>query len=67
MYSINSSVVQSYPRDPSVDRQFVLCESCFWSATIFKSKVEENVSRNLGMCPVCFNKDIAIIPIGRDI
>ena len=48
------------------DRKFALCDSCFWSATVFKSKAEKNVSRNLGMCPVCFNKNIAMIPIERD-
>jgi hypothetical protein len=67
MYSINSSsVVQSYSSDPHIDLQFVFCESCFWSATVFKSKAEKNISKNLGTCPVCFNKNIAMIPIERD-
>jgi hypothetical protein len=67
MYSINSSsVVQSYSSSPRIDRQFVFCKSRFWSATVFKSKAEKNVSRNLGMCPVCFNKNIAMISIERD-
>jgi hypothetical protein len=41
MYQINNSLVQDLKLNNSNDRQFALCESCFWSATIFKSKVKK--------------------------
>lgn len=41
------------------NRQFALCESCYWTATIF-TKVEYY------QCPVCQSKDIALIPLNRD-
>jgi hypothetical protein len=43
---------------------FALCESCFWSATIFKSYIQEHKTNT---CPVCFNvNSISLIPLKRD-
>jgi hypothetical protein len=49
----------------STDRHFVLCESCFWSATIFKSdKKQEQI---INTCPVCFNDhSISLILLTKD-
>jgi hypothetical protein len=49
----------------STDRHFALCESCFWSATIFKSgKKQEQI---INTCPACFNENsISLIPLTRD-
>ena len=45
-------------------RQFALCESCFWSATIFKSDIQEHKTNT---CPVCFNDNsISLIPLTKD-
>jgi len=41
------------------NRLFALCESCYWTATIF-TKIENY------QCPVCKTKDIALIPLNRD-
>ena len=41
------------------NRLFALCESCYWTATIFV-KIESY------HCPVCHSKDVALIPISRD-
>ena len=41
------------------NRLFVLCESCYWTATFF-TKIESIE------CPVCQSKDIALIPLNRD-
>jgi hypothetical protein len=41
------------------NRLFALCESCYWTATIF-TKIETY------HCPVCQSKDVALIPLGRD-
>src|SRR5918992_193761 len=35
---------------------FVLCESCFWSATILKMR-EDSV------CPACTNSNVSFIPL----
>jgi hypothetical protein len=47
------------------NRHFALCDSCFWSATIFKSgKKQEQI---INTCPICFNEDsITLIPLTRD-
>jgi hypothetical protein len=41
------------------NRLFALCESCYWTATIF-TKIENY------QCPVCKSKDIALIPLNTD-
>jgi hypothetical protein len=57
-YSVNG-LVGAYN-----DRQFALCESCFWSATIFNS-TQKNV-RMINYCPVCSNNNISLIPLAND-
>ena len=45
-------------------RHFALCESCFWSATIFISDIQEYKTN---ACPVCINDNsISIIPLTKD-
>jgi hypothetical protein len=46
------------------DRQFVLCESCFWSATILRSG-ERNMHIT-SSCPVCSSDNISLIPLTSD-
>ena len=41
------------------NRLFVLCEKCYWTATILK-KVETY------HCPVCHSDEVALIPLGND-
>jgi hypothetical protein len=60
-YSFNPQVESSY-YTPA--RQFVLCESCFWSATIFNPK-QKNVQIN-NSCPVCSSSNISLIPLAND-
>ncbi|HXX96653.1 MAG TPA: hypothetical protein VEL11_06005 [Candidatus Bathyarchaeia archaeon] len=57
-YSVNT-LVEEY-----TNRQFALCESCFWSATIFNSR-QKNV-RTINYCPVCSNNNIFLIPLASD-
>ena len=46
------------------NRHFALCESCFWSTTIFKSYIQEYETNT---CPVCFNDNsISLIPLTKD-
>jgi hypothetical protein len=65
MYPINNSLVQHLNLNNNTDRQFALCGSCFWSATIFKSKVKNTIII-LNKCPICFNRNISLIPLTRD-
>jgi hypothetical protein len=48
----------------NTDHHFVLCESCFWGATIFKS--DKKKERIINTCPVCFNDNsISLIPFAK--
>ena len=57
-------------------RQFALCESCFWCATIFDKVIKEqggyDIERrndNDGLqqiCSTCKNKSISLIPLTKD-
>jgi hypothetical protein len=43
---------------------FVLCQLCFWNATIFKSDLQDHKTNT---CPICFNDNsISLIPLTRD-
>ena len=62
MYSTNNLVVHTVILEKKYDYQnrlFALCESCYWTATIFM-KIEGY------QCPLCQSKDIALIPLNRD-
>jgi len=41
------------------NRSFALCESCYWTATIF-TKIESHV------CPVCRGENLELIPLNLD-
>jgi hypothetical protein len=60
-YSFNAYVQGAY--NPT-DRQFALCESCFWSATILKPK--DNSIRGSGSCPACSKGYVSLIPLTAD-
>jgi hypothetical protein len=52
------------------ERQFAICESCFWCATIFqKLDASSNDSDRLQqqqICSLCENKSISLIPLAKD-
>jgi hypothetical protein len=54
-------IMQSFiPSDLPGTRFFALCESCFWSATVLRTK--ERIS-----CPLCREiKSLSMIPLGTD-
>jgi hypothetical protein len=57
-------LIKSVEYNYTDNRDFALCESCFWSATIFKSATQEHKTNT---CPVCFNDNsISLIPLTRD-
>ncbi len=63
----DSQLIQSveYNIYTSHHRHFALCESCFWSATIFKSdKKQEQI---INTCPICFDENkVSLIPLTKD-
>ena len=59
-YSVNSQIESSYVSD----RQCLLCERCFWSATIISSAQKNAIRSNC--CPVCSNSNISVIPLTND-
>jgi hypothetical protein len=57
-------LIQNVEYNYADNRHFALCESCFWSATIFKSATQEHKTN---ACHICVNDDsIALIPLTRD-
>jgi len=53
------------------ERQFAICESCFWCATIFQKtdihgSNNNNNSLQQQICPLCKNKSISLIPLAKD-
>ena len=57
---IQSVVYNNY----TTDYRFALSESCFWSATIFKSDRQEY---KITACPICFlDNSISLIPFIKD-
>lgn len=53
-------VVIEMPKVEYAVRSFSLCESCFWSATVFNNR--GSVSR----CPLCSSNRISTIPLTHD-
>jgi hypothetical protein len=62
----NSQVIQSVEyNNYTSHRHFALCESCFWSATIFTS--DKKQEQNINTCPICFKENnISLIPLTKD-
>ena len=48
------------------NRLFALCESCYWTATIF-TKIENIFTKIENYeCPVCRDDNVALIPLNLD-
>lgn len=70
MYSVNEIVIKPFSE---YKHQFALCESCFWSATIFSKAQDEEKQqhhiitdiRNLQKCPLC-EESISLMPLEKD-
>ena len=68
----------SYYHHPSVNQighmynqigcQFLICESCFLTATIFKrlDKSNDHHRSNIRTCPICYSKNISIISLSTN-
>ncbi|MGI8832210.1 MAG: hypothetical protein ACR2IS_06180 [Nitrososphaeraceae archaeon] len=57
-------------------RQFALCESCFWSATILYGAIKEKQNNEITtitradnpieVCPMCNKDSVVLIPLQKD-
>ena len=49
-------------------RNFAICESCFWCATIFHTSDERsnNSQQQQQRCPICENKSVSLTPLAKD-
>jgi hypothetical protein len=52
--------------------QFAICKMCRWSATVFKSGINNNKNNKsdqdvVHICPLCSSNDISLITIANDI
>ena len=50
------------------ERQFAICESCLWCATMFQ-RLNANSNSNsdgLEQCPLCKNNSISLLPLAKD-
>jgi hypothetical protein len=52
------------------ERQFAICESCFWCATLFQKLNTINIIidglKQHQVCPSCKNKSISLVPLAKD-
>lgn len=76
MHPIEFSHSIQNPMHDEIDCQFAICETCFWSATVFKSVVKRtknnnnnnNTTKNTSYtCPICSIGSISLISIVNNI
>jgi formate dehydrogenase maturation protein FdhE len=70
MYSIMSpggTLIQSSVYD-KIGCQFVVCETCLWSATVFRSVERQRMNNNgkIQACPICSGENISLISITNE-
>lgn len=67
IYSINNIVIKPFSE---YKHQFALCESCFWSATVFNNNSIEQSPINedsiLQKCPLCEKTSVSLMPLEKD-
>ena len=72
LMSANSSSTESWMYN-DIDCQFAICETCFWSATVFKSAEQHDTNNNnsgkgiFRICPICAGSNISVITFATDI
>jgi hypothetical protein len=54
------------------ERQFAICDSCFWCATIFQrldtssNNSSDSLEQQQKICTLCKNKSISLVPLAKD-
>ena len=46
-----------------VNCHFVICQKCFWTATIFSTAARKGNNRNMSACPICSCENISTFSI----
>ena len=71
-FNNNDDLIQADLNNNKDPYSFALCNLCFWCATLFLKldKRNNNNNNNNGIlpyiCPLCFNSDISLIPLARE-
>jgi hypothetical protein len=65
--SIAGTLIQSSVYD-NISCQFVICETCLWSVTVFTSEERQRINNNANIlaCPICSGGNISLISITND-
>jgi hypothetical protein len=65
--SIDGTAIQSSVYD-NIGCQFVICETCLWSVTVFRSVERQriNINGHIQACPICSRGNISLISITND-
>jgi hypothetical protein len=71
LMSTNTSSIESWIYN-DIDCQFAICETCFWSGTVFKSAGQHNKNNKSDQgifhtCPIRSSSNISLITIANDI
>ena len=70
MYPVMSpsgTLIQSSVYD-NIGCQFVVCQTCLWSVTVFRSEERQRINNNgnIQACPICSGGNISLISITND-
>ena len=70
MHSIMShagTLIQSSVYD-NIGCQFVVCETCLWNVTVFRSVERQRIKNNgnIQACPICSGGNVSLISITND-
>jgi hypothetical protein len=70
MHSIMShagTLIQSLVYD-NIGCQFVVCETCLWNVTVFRSVERQRIKNNgnIQACPICSCGNVSLISITND-
>ena len=70
MHSIMShagTLIQSSVYD-NISCQFVVCETCLWNVTVFRSVERQRIKNNgnIQACPICSCGNVSLISITND-
>ena len=65
--SLAGTLIQSSVYD-NISCQFVVCETCLWNVTVFRSVERQRIKNNgnIQACPICSGGNVSLISITND-
>jgi|GEM_PF-1657812 len=65
--SLAGTLIQSSVYD-NISCQFVVCETCLWNVTVFRSVERQRIKNNgnIQACPICSCGNVSLISITND-